>query len=145
MSDDLRWSWCDNNRNEVHNKCNCLNHPETIYPSLGRGKTVSHKTGPDVKKVGDCCWTSKWSHFGKGLQEGRGENLEDTSMKRGQKKGPQQGCWDSCWWKREAPLEEVLPSSGWVPAFCRAAHKDRQDKHLEEAYKKALRAPQTSL
>ena len=34
----------------------------------------------------------------------------------------------------------------WVGAcFLQAAHKDRQDKHLEEAYKKALGAPQTSL
>ena len=55
-----------------------LNHPETTSPSLGHGKPVFHKTGPGAKKVGDCCWTSKWSHLEKGLQEGRGENLEET-------------------------------------------------------------------
>ena len=31
MPDDLRWSWCNNNRKKVHNKCNALgssgNHP----------------------------------------------------------------------------------------------------------------------
>ena len=30
MPGDLRWSWCNNNRNKVHNKVMCLNHPETI-------------------------------------------------------------------------------------------------------------------
>ena len=31
MSDDLEWSWYNNNnRNKVHNKCNSLNNPETI-------------------------------------------------------------------------------------------------------------------
>ena len=37
--DDLRWSWCNNNRNKVHNKCNALesswNHPP---PSHGPWK-----------------------------------------------------------------------------------------------------------
>ena len=32
MPDDLRWSWC-NTRNTVHNVM-CLNHPETIPPSV---------------------------------------------------------------------------------------------------------------
>ena len=33
MSDDLRWNWCNNNRNKVHIKCNALgswNHPTHI-------------------------------------------------------------------------------------------------------------------
>ena len=29
MPDDLRWSWCNNNRNKVHNKCNVLEWPIT--------------------------------------------------------------------------------------------------------------------
>ena len=38
MSDDLRWSWCNNNRNKGHNKCNALesswNHsPHFIHSS----------------------------------------------------------------------------------------------------------------
>ena len=36
MPDGLRWSWCNNNRNKMHNKCNALesswNH--LLYPSL---------------------------------------------------------------------------------------------------------------
>ena len=38
MPDDLRWSWCNNNRNKVHNKCNGIksswNHCHSQYPSL---------------------------------------------------------------------------------------------------------------
>ena len=29
MPDDLSWSWCNNNRNKVHNKCYVLNHLQT--------------------------------------------------------------------------------------------------------------------
>ena len=36
MPDDLRGSWCSNNRNKVHNKCNALesspNHPHPLGP-----------------------------------------------------------------------------------------------------------------
>ena len=36
MLNDLRWSWCDNNRNKVHNKCNAFgsswNHPPNTVP-----------------------------------------------------------------------------------------------------------------
>ena len=45
--DDLRWSWCNNNRNKVH--VMCLNHPETISPPARR-KTVFHETGPWCQK-----------------------------------------------------------------------------------------------
>ena len=42
---DLRWSWCNNNRNKVHNECNAPesspNHPPS---SLVRGKIVSLET-----------------------------------------------------------------------------------------------------
>ena len=38
IPDDLRWSWCNNNRNKVHNKCIHLNHPETVPPSPIHGK-----------------------------------------------------------------------------------------------------------
>ena len=37
MPDDLRWNWCNNNRNKVHNKCNALefpwNHPLPPVPN----------------------------------------------------------------------------------------------------------------
>ena len=44
ISDDLRYRWCNNNRNKVHDKCNVIesfrNHP----PPPVHGKTVFHKT-----------------------------------------------------------------------------------------------------
>ena len=30
IPDDLRWIWCNNNRNKVHNTCMCLNYPQTV-------------------------------------------------------------------------------------------------------------------
>ena len=48
MPDDLRWSWCNNNRDTVHNKRNVFesywNHPHPCLPV--RGKIVFHKIGP---------------------------------------------------------------------------------------------------
>ena len=49
--DDLRWNWCNNNRNKVHNKCNVFklsphHSPNPSTPTLVHGKIVSHKTGP---------------------------------------------------------------------------------------------------
>ena len=56
MPDDLKWSWCNKNRNEVHSKCNALesswNHP--ISQSLE--KLSFGKPFPGAKKVGDCCY-----------------------------------------------------------------------------------------
>ena len=50
MPDDLRWSWCNNNRNKVHNQCDALesswNHP----PALAHGRLVFHKTSPWCQK-----------------------------------------------------------------------------------------------
>ena len=50
MPDDLRWNWCNNNRNKMHNKCNVLesspNHPSpTVH-----GKTGLHETGSWCQK-----------------------------------------------------------------------------------------------
>ena len=64
MSDDLRWSWCNNNRNKVHNKCNALesswNHPPPPPPGLW--KNCLPQTGPWCPKGWD--WPSDWpSHF----------------------------------------------------------------------------------
>ena len=51
MPNDPRWSWCNNNRNELHYKCNVLesspNHPPH---SLVPGKIVFHETGSWCQK-----------------------------------------------------------------------------------------------
>ena len=56
MPDDLRWSWCNNSRNIVHNKCNALelfwNRP-LIPKSVEKLSSTKPVTG--AKKVGDCC------------------------------------------------------------------------------------------
>ena len=53
MPDDLRWSWCNNNR--VHNIVMHLNHPETIAPA-SMEELSSTKPAPGAKKVGNCCF-----------------------------------------------------------------------------------------
>ena len=49
MFDDLRWSWCNNNRSKMHNTCNALEsswgHPSSV-PVPGQSVSVFHKTGP---------------------------------------------------------------------------------------------------
>ena len=50
MSDDLKWSWCNNNRNKVHNRCNAFESVQKHPPALVHGKTVFHKTGPCCQK-----------------------------------------------------------------------------------------------
>ena len=63
MPDDLRWSWCNNNRNKVHNKCNALesspNHPPSLSPWK---KSSSTKPLPGAQKVGDRCDTGHNLH-----------------------------------------------------------------------------------
>ena len=53
MPDDLRWSWCNNNRNKVHDKCSVLKHPQ-ISPVHGK-KLPTMKLVPGAQKVGDRC------------------------------------------------------------------------------------------
>ena len=57
---DLRWSWCDNNRNKVHNKCNVLESSWNGYsPSpWSMEKLSSMKPVPGAKKIGDHCLIS---------------------------------------------------------------------------------------
>ena len=38
MPDDLKWSWCHNNRNEMHNKCNVLESSWNHLPYPGPWK-----------------------------------------------------------------------------------------------------------
>ena len=65
MPDSLRWRWCDNNRNKVHNKCNALeaswNHPPPLPWSVE--KLYSTKLVPDAKKVGDHCFDRSWMNM----------------------------------------------------------------------------------
>ena len=60
--DDLRWSWCNNSGNKLHNKCDAcelsLNHP----PLLSVEKLSPTKTVPGTKKAGDRC--SQDTHLG---------------------------------------------------------------------------------
>ena len=70
--DDLRWNWCNNNRNKVHNRCNVLqssrNYPTSPPWPL---KTLSStKLVPDAEKVGDCC----------SLGEGKGVSVPKTDF-----------------------------------------------------------------
>ena len=44
MPDDLRWSWCNNNRNKVCNKCNAFELPPPHFPV--HWKIVFHEIGP---------------------------------------------------------------------------------------------------
>ena len=53
MPDDLRLSWCNNNRNKGHNKCNVL---ETSPTTLVHGNIVNPKPVPGAKNVCDCCF-----------------------------------------------------------------------------------------
>ena len=65
MPGDLRWSWCNDSRNEVHNKCNALESSKTSFPP-----PTFHTSGPwkycllqklvlGTKKFGDCCYRLK--------------------------------------------------------------------------------------
>ena len=44
MPDDQRWSWWNNNRNKVHNKCNVLESLWSHSPTSVHGKIVFHET-----------------------------------------------------------------------------------------------------
>lgn len=54
VPDNLRWNWCNHDRNKTHNKCDVIesspNHPPPPTPACG--KHVFHKTGPSFQK----CW-----------------------------------------------------------------------------------------
>ena len=52
ISDDLSWSWCNNNKNKVHNKCNAFESSWNDGWSLPlvHGKIFFHKIGPWCQK-----------------------------------------------------------------------------------------------
>ena len=52
VPDDMRWIWCNNNRNKIHNKCNALE-SSWNYPSPNPWsvkKIVFHETSPWCQK-----------------------------------------------------------------------------------------------
>ena len=55
MPDDLRRSWGNNDRSNIHDKCNVLESSAHYSPTLIRGKIVLHETGHWCKKFGDLC------------------------------------------------------------------------------------------
>ena len=76
MPDDLRWGWCNNNRNKVHNKCNALqssrNHPPAHPPATWvHGKIVLYGTGPWWPKGWGTAGLRNWSSSGDGGGGGR--------------------------------------------------------------------------
>ena len=51
MTDDLGWSWCNNNRNKMHSKCNALESSQNQPPTPVCEKITFHETGPWYQKV----------------------------------------------------------------------------------------------
>ena len=63
MPDDLRWSWCNNTKYNVHNKFNALeSSPNHSISRLVCGKTIFYEMS--AKNFGDC-----WSREEKKYQE----------------------------------------------------------------------------
>ena len=64
MSNDLRWSWDNNTRNKVHNKCSVLQSLWNYHPPSTPQKSVVHETSPWCQKnVGHCCHSVYFSFF----------------------------------------------------------------------------------
>ena len=83
MPDYLRWSWCNNNGNKVHIKCNAFesspNHPP---PPRSMEKPSSMKPVPGPRKVGDHC-PRRWSELaGKSFCHFHNPQIKITNMYR---------------------------------------------------------------
>ena len=69
MSDDLTESWCNSNRNKVHNKCDALELSPNPSHLQFMEKLSSTSPFSGAKTVGDCCMTLtdmwKMYHFWK--------------------------------------------------------------------------------
>ena len=63
MPDDLRWSWCNINRNKVHNKCNVLKSSWNHSNLQVHGKIAFHETSPLAKKVEDLWSRQRFFRF----------------------------------------------------------------------------------
>ena len=56
MPNDRKWSWCNNDRNKLHNKCNALGSSQNHAPIPWSMENLSStKPVAGVKKVGDHC------------------------------------------------------------------------------------------
>ena len=115
MLDDLRWNWCNNNRNKVHNKCNVFklspNHsPNPSTPTLVHGKIVSHKTGPS--RVPVCVGACIGFHSGETGTAGR--------------------VWEEAW-------EDVTNvSKSCSGCLCRRAQVEQEEKHMASQFRRQL-------
>ena len=52
MPNDLKWSWCNNNRNKAHNKCNVLESSRTTCPVHGKSPKKIFDYPPQSKSLG---------------------------------------------------------------------------------------------
>ena len=58
MSDNLRWGWCNNTGNKVHNKCKALKSSQTIpHQACPWKNSLPRKTDPWCQKAGGYCPT----------------------------------------------------------------------------------------
>ena len=55
MPNNLRWSWCNNSRNKVHNRCNVLETSWNHTSPSSTEKLFSRNLVHGAKKFGDCC------------------------------------------------------------------------------------------
>ena len=54
IPDDLRWNWCNNNKNKGHNKCNALESSWNLPPLRPiHDKIIFYETGPWCQKCGE--------------------------------------------------------------------------------------------
>ena len=87
MADDLRWCWCNYNRNKVRNKCKVFeSSPNSPHPPIpDPWKIVLHETIPWCQKVGGCCFKvqiTKCSYESKMRYVGSGEHIVHTNDRR---------------------------------------------------------------
>ena len=119
MPEDLRWSWCHNNRNQVHNQCNVLessqHHPKPP-PSSICGKTVLHETGPWCQKRLGIAALQKyrkriiWMSFPKNVIKNSLSRVFENGMQKWQNDVPRQSP------LRTTPLNQPYYHPNW-PEF----------------------------
>ena len=129
MPDDLKWSWCNNNnRNNVHNKCNMLESswnrlpaPYTPPPTPHNpfhGNIVLHQTGPWCLKVRD-----HWRWFCQAANSPHTDALGDGRLCPGcdvQPRPLSSWLWRALGLPPYPPLSQehlLMPSQGWWKAF----------------------------
>ena len=82
VPEDLRWSWCNNNRNKARNKYNALESPPNHSPfPQSLEKFSSMKLIPDAENVGDNCirwWALCW------MWSDVVSNIRNLTVKRGE-------------------------------------------------------------